>query len=98
MNTIHSRAASLAAVCCAALATLTVSAGGAATAATGPAAAAPGSGRAPVVTTTDGAVRGAASFAPSCPQAASPFLPPGSMSEPHQDRLRMDRQASAQRQ
>src|SRR5580704_9358344 len=61
MTTSHSRRASLAAVCGVALASLTLTAAGATAAETGGAtAAAPGSGAAPIVTTTDGAVRGTA--------------------------------------
>ncbi len=60
MNTAVARRVSLAALCCAALATLTLGTAGATTADAGSAAAAPGSGAAPIVTTTDGAVRGAA--------------------------------------
>jgi para-nitrobenzyl esterase len=60
MNTARTRRASLAAVCCAALAALTLMAAGATAAESGAAAAAPGSGGDPIVTTSDGAVRGAA--------------------------------------
>src|SRR5580704_737518 len=61
MTTSHSRRASLAAVCGVALASLTLTAAGATAAETGgTTAAAPGSGAAPIVTTTDGAVRGTA--------------------------------------
>jgi len=121
MNTTHWRRAPLAAVCCAALAALTLAAAGAtaATAGTRAAASDSRSGGAPIVTTDDGAVRGttagtvaeflgipyaapptgnlrwrppappagwrgvrdATQFAPSCPQPASPFLPPGPFSE-----------------
>jgi para-nitrobenzyl esterase len=121
MNTVRIRRASLAAICCAALAALTLTAAGITPAKAGAAAAASGSAAAPIVTTSDGAVRGAAvpgstvdeflrlpyaapptgnlrwrppqpparwqgvrdatQFAPSCPQPASPFLPPGPMSE-----------------
>jgi para-nitrobenzyl esterase len=119
MNTTHWRRATLAAVCCAALAALTLAAAGATAATAGTRAAASGSGGAPIVTTDDGAVRGttagtvaeflgipyaapptgnlrwrppappagwlgvrdATQFAPSCPQPASPFLPPGPFSE-----------------
>jgi para-nitrobenzyl esterase len=59
MNTTRSRRASLAAACCTALAALTLSAAGA-TAAKAGAAAVSGSGPGPIVTTDDGAVRGAA--------------------------------------
>ena len=58
MNTARTRHASLAAVCCAALAALTLTAAGATAAEAGAAAAA--SGGNPTVTTSDGAVRGAA--------------------------------------
>ncbi len=121
MNTTHWRRAPLAAVCCAALAALTLAAAGATAATAGTRAAASGSrsGGAPIVTTDDGAVRGttagtvaeflgipyaapptgnlrwrppappadwrgvrdATQFAPSCPQPASPFAPPGPFSE-----------------
>jgi para-nitrobenzyl esterase len=60
MNTARTRRASLAAVCCAALAALTLTAAGATAAEAGAAAAASGSGGDPIVTTSDGAVRGAA--------------------------------------
>ena len=61
MTTSRSRRASLAAVCGVALASLTLTAAGATAAETGGAtAAASGSGAAPIVTTTDGAVRGTA--------------------------------------
>jgi para-nitrobenzyl esterase len=56
MNTARSRRASLVAVCCATLAALTLAAASATTAV----AAASGSGGAPIVTTSDGAVRGVA--------------------------------------
>ena len=120
MNTTHWRRAPLAAVCCAALAALTLAAAGATAATAGTRAAASGSrSGAPIMTTDDGAVRGttagtvaeflgipyaapptgnlrwrppappagwrgvrdATQFAPSCPQPASPFLPPGPFSE-----------------
>ena len=120
MNTTHWRRARLAAVCCAALAALTLAAAGATAATAGTRAAASGSrsGGAPIVTTDDGAVRGttagtvaeflgipyaapptghlrwrppqppawrgvrdATQFGPSCPQTASPFAPPGTISE-----------------
>jgi para-nitrobenzyl esterase len=121
MNTTHWRRARLAAVCCAALAALTLAAAGATAATAGTRAAASGSrsGGAPIVTTDDGAVRGttagtvaeflgipyaapptghlrwrppappagwrgvrdATQFGPSCPQTASPFRPPGTISE-----------------
>ena len=60
MNTTHCRRARLAAVCCAALAALTLAAAGATAATAGTRAAASGSrsGGAPIVTTDDGAVRG----------------------------------------
>jgi para-nitrobenzyl esterase len=58
MNTAVTRRASLAAISCAALATLTLGAAGATAAAAGTAAS--GSGAALIVTTTDGAVRGTA--------------------------------------
>ena len=58
MNTTHWRRARLAAVCCAALAALTLAAAGATAATAGTRAAASGSGGAPIVTTGDGAVRG----------------------------------------
>jgi para-nitrobenzyl esterase len=60
MNTARTRRASLAAVCCAALAALTLTAAGATAAESGASAAASGSGGDPIVTTSDGAVRGAA--------------------------------------
>jgi para-nitrobenzyl esterase len=61
MTTSRSRRASLATVCGVALASLTLTAAGATAAETGGATAAvPGSGAAPIVTTTDGAVRGTA--------------------------------------
>jgi para-nitrobenzyl esterase len=61
MTTSRSRRASLAAVCGAALMSLTLTAAGATAAETGGATvAASGSGAAPIVTTTDGAVRGTA--------------------------------------
>jgi para-nitrobenzyl esterase len=59
MNTTHRRRAPLAAVCCAALAALTLAAAGATAATAGTRAAALGSrSGAPIVTTDDGAVRG----------------------------------------
>jgi para-nitrobenzyl esterase len=60
MNTTHWRRARLAAVCCAALAALTLAAAGATAATAGTRAAASGSrsGGAPIVNTDDGAVRG----------------------------------------
>jgi para-nitrobenzyl esterase len=60
MNTTHRRRAPLAAVCCAALAALTLAAAGATAATAGTRAAASGSrsGGAPIVTTGGGAVRG----------------------------------------
>ncbi len=60
MNMTHWRRAPLAAVCCAALAALTLAAAGATAATAGTRAAASGSrsGGAPIVTTDDGAVRG----------------------------------------
>src|SRR5580704_16759189 len=59
MNTTHRRRAPLAAVCCAALAALTLAAAGATAATAGTRAAASGSrSGAPIVTTGDGAVRG----------------------------------------
>ena len=60
MNTARSRRASLAAVCCAALAALTLATAGATAARAGVAAAVSGSGGDPIVTTSDGAVRGVA--------------------------------------
>ena len=119
MNVTYRRRALLAPVCCAALAALTLTAAGATAAAASGAAAASRAGGAPIVTTGDGAVRGAATgtvdeflgipyaapptgnlrwrppqpparwwgvrdatqFAPSCPQPASPFAPPGPFSE-----------------
>ena len=60
MNTARSRRASLIAVCCATLAALTLAAADATSAKAGAAAAASGSGGAPIVTTSDGAVRGVA--------------------------------------
>jgi para-nitrobenzyl esterase len=60
MNTTHWQRAPLAAVCCAALATLTLAAAGATAATAGIGAAASGSGGAPILTTDDGAVRGTA--------------------------------------
>jgi para-nitrobenzyl esterase len=58
MNTTHWRRAPLAAVCCAALAALTLAAAGATAGMAGTTAAASGSGAAPIVTTNNGAVRG----------------------------------------
>ena len=62
MNMTHWRRAPLAAVCCAALAALTLAAAGATAATAGTRAAASGSrsGGAPIMTTGDGAVRGTA--------------------------------------
>ena len=60
MTTSRSRRASLAAVCSVALASLTLTAAPATAAETGATAAASGSGAVPIVTTTDGAVRGMA--------------------------------------
>ena len=59
MNTTHWRRARLAGVCCAALTALALGAAGATAATVGTATAASGSGGAPIVTTDDGAVRGA---------------------------------------
>jgi para-nitrobenzyl esterase len=58
MNTARSRRASLASVCCAALAALTLATAGVTAAKAGVAAAV--SGGDPIVTTSDGAVRGVA--------------------------------------
>jgi carboxylesterase type B len=60
MNTARSRRASLASVCCAALAALTLATAGATAAKAGVATAVSGSGGDPIVTTSDGAVRGVA--------------------------------------
>jgi para-nitrobenzyl esterase len=60
MNTARSRRASLAAVCCAALAALTLATAGAPSAKADATATASGSGGDPVVTISDGAVRGVA--------------------------------------
>ena len=60
MKPACTRRASLAAACCAALAALTLATAGATAAKAGAAAAASGSGGDPVVTTSDGAVRGVA--------------------------------------
>ena len=63
MNTTHSRRASLAAACSAALAALTLTATGATAATVGAATAHAGSGGAPIVRTDDGFVRGTAAGA-----------------------------------
>jgi hypothetical protein len=60
MTTARSRRASLASVCCAALAALTLATAGATAAKAGATAPVSGSGGDPIVTTSDGAVRGVA--------------------------------------
>ena len=110
MNTTHWRRARLAAVCCAALAALTLAAAGATAATAGTRAAASGSrsGGAPIVTTDDGAVRGTTAGTVAeflgIPYAAPPTghlrwrppAPPALAGRPRRDAVRAELPADGQ--